>query len=56
MRKSFSLKTLYDSSTVAQIAERFEPNTVFGHSTQYSHINNSLFILNKYTIISESKT
>ena len=29
MRKSFSLKkTLYDSSTVTQIAERFEPNTV----------------------------
>jgi len=22
----------------AQIAERFEPNTVFGHSTQYNHL------------------
>jgi len=29
MSKSFNLKkTLYDSSTVAQIAEPFEPNTV----------------------------
>ena len=39
MCKSFNLKTtLYDSSTVSQIAERFEPNTILRHSTQYSHL------------------
>jgi len=39
MCKSYHLKkTLYDSSTVAQITERFEPKTVLWAFRRYSHL------------------